>query len=176
MSSKKTRIKTEAAVVTLRDQHEVDAALAEIGAAQRARQSIETEMNAKLAEIKEHYEALAAPHAAVIAQLGEGVRIWCEARRAELTKDGRTKTAKFGAGEVSWRMRPPSVNVRSEGIVIETLKKLGLERFIRTKESVNKEAILAEPSAVEGIKGLSVVTGKEDFVIKPFATEIEEVR
>lgn len=173
--TKKNRIKTAAATVTFSNQHEVDAAIAEIGAAQRARDDIQTRMNTELAAIKERYEAEAAPHAAVINDLGEGVRIWCEAHRKDLTREGRTKTAKFGAGEVAWRNRPPRVTVRGEGIVIEALKRLGLERFIRRKEEVDKSAILAEPGAIEGIKGLSIASG-EDFVIKPFATEIEEVR
>lgn len=175
MSSKKNRLKTEAAAVTLSNPHEVDAAIAQIGAAQRARDELQTAMNAELAAIKERYEAQAAPHGAVIAELGEAVRIWCEAHRTALTRDGRSKTARFGAGEVSWRLRPPRVSVRAEGIVIEALKRLGLERFVRTKEEVDKQAILAEPGAVQDIKGLTISQG-EDFVIKPFATEIEEVR
>jgi phage host-nuclease inhibitor protein Gam len=172
---KNTRIKTEAAAITLRDEHEVDAAIAQIGQAQRIRADIETRMNAELAAVKERHEAEAAPHAAVINMMGDAVRIYCEAQRARLTREGRTKTAKFGAGEVSWRMRPPRVTVRGEGILIEALKRLGLDRFIRTKEELDKNAILAEPEAVQDIKGLSITQG-EDFVIKPFASELEEVR
>lgn len=173
--SKNNRIKTEAAAVTFSNEHEVDAAIAEIGNAQRERQKLTTAMNAELAAVKDRFETAALPYAAVISKLGEAVRIWCEANRVTLTKDGRTKTAKFGAGEVSWRVRPPRVTVRGEGIVLETLKKLGLAKFIRTKEEINKEAILAEPDGIDGIKGLSISQG-EDFVIKPFASEIEEVR
>lgn len=172
---KKARIKTEAAAVTFRNREEVDAAIAEIGHAQRERVRIEAAMNDELAAVKARYEAEAAPHAAVIATFSEGVRIWCEAHRDELTRDGRIKTHKFAAGEVSWRMRPPRVLVRAEGIVLEALKRLGLLRFIRTKEEIDREAILREPHAVAGIKGLTVSQG-EDFVIKPFETQIEEVR
>jgi phage host-nuclease inhibitor protein Gam len=173
--SKKSRIKTEAAAVTFTNEHEVDAAIAEIGNAQRERQKLEVNMNAEIASVKDRYETAALPFAAVISQLGEAVRIWCEANRVKLTKEGRTKTAKFGAGEVAWRTRPPRVSVRGEGIVIAALKALGLHKFIRTKEEINKEAILAEPAGINGIKGLSISQG-EDFVIKPFASEIEEVR
>ncbi|OCN21072.1 hypothetical protein AN665_0211575 [Serratia marcescens] len=45
---------------------------------------------------------------------------------------------------------------------------LGLERFIRRKEEINKEAILNEPSAVSGVAGITVKTGIEDFAIVPF--------
>lgn len=173
--TRKTRIKSEAAAVTFANRFEVDAAIAQMGTSQRARDDIATRMNAEMAAVKARHEEEAAPHAAVIKELGAGVQIWCEAHREELTREGRTKTAKFGAGEISWRTRPPRVLIRGEGIVIEALKRLGLERFIRTKAEVDKTAILADPGAIEGIKGLSISQG-EDFVIKPFATDIEEVQ
>ncbi len=48
------------------------------------------------------------------------------------------------------------------------LLKLGLERFVRVKTEINKDAILNEPAAVVGIAGLSIQVGVEDFVITPF--------
>lgn len=173
--TKKTRLKSDAVAVTFANRLEVDAAIAEIGAAQRERDRIQTEMNDALAKVRAEFEEQALPHATVIKELGHGVQVWCEGNRVDLTRDGRSKTAKFAAGEVSWRTRPPRVNIRGEGIVAEALKRLGLERFIRTKEEIDKQAILAEPGAIEGIKGLSISQG-EDFVIKPFSTEIEEVQ
>ena len=56
----------------------------------------------------------------------------------------------------------------------EALKSFGLERFLRTKEEIDKTAILAEPDAVEHIKGISI-TQREEFVIVPFETKLEEV-
>lgn len=76
---------------------------------------------------------------------------------------------------MSWRTRPPRVSVRGEDVVMEALKRLGLDRFIRRKEEIDKQAVLADPDAVQDIRGLSISQG-EDFVIKPFATEIEEVQ
>jgi phage host-nuclease inhibitor protein Gam len=172
--SKTNRIKTDAATFACRSREEVDACIKQIGDAQRRREEIRTAMNEELAAVKARYEEQAAPHSAVIKELGEGVRIWCEANRAELTRDGKTKTARLQAGEIRWRLRPPSVSVRAAGLVIEALKRLGLDRFIRTKEEIDKDAILAEPGAVQDVKGISVVQG-EDFVIVPFATELEEV-
>lgn len=175
MSKKKTRIKSDAVTVTFANREEVNAAIAQIGTAQRRRDAITTAMNDELAAVRARHEELAAPHAGVIKELGHAVQVWCEGNRADLTRDGRVKTAKFAAGEVSWRIRPPRVTVRGEGIVIEALKRLGLERFIRRKEEVDKAAILASPEGVDGVKGISISQG-EDFVIKPFETEIEEVQ
>ncbi|EPC0089013.1 host-nuclease inhibitor Gam family protein, partial [Escherichia coli] len=45
---------------------------------------------------------------------------------------------------------------------------MGLERFIRTKEEVNKQAVLAEPDAVKGIAGIKVNKGAESFHVEPF--------
>ena len=93
---------------------------------------------------------------------------FCEANRSELTNGGKVKTANLITGEVQWRQRPPSVSVRGAESVIETLVRLGLNVFVRTKEEINKEAILNEPDAVKGVAGITVVTGVEDFVITPF--------
>jgi phage host-nuclease inhibitor protein Gam len=56
--------------------------------------------------------------------------------------------------------------------VIDTLKRLALGRFIRTKEEINKEAILNEPDAVAGVAGIAIQRGVEDFVITPFEQEV----
>lgn len=170
----KTRIKTEAAATVFQTREEVDAAIAQIGIAQRERTAIEVAMNAELAAVRASYETLAAPHAGVIKEFRVGVQIWAEANRRELTREGRTKTVKLAAGEISWRTRPPKVRITGEGIVLAALKALGLERFIRTKEEIDKNAILADPEAVTAVKGITLAQG-EDFVIKPFATDIEEV-
>lgn len=173
--TKKTRIKTDAATTTFATREEVNAAIAEIGAAQRQRDALAAARNDELAAVRARYEEQAAAHAAVIKELGKGVQIWAEAHRGELTRDGRTKTVKLAAGEFSWRTRPPRVAVRGEGIVIEALKRLGLDRFLRTKVEIDKTAILADPDGVQDVKGISITQG-EDFVIKPFETELEEVR
>lgn len=170
----KTRIKAAAVAVPVpRDRDEVSRAIAEIGIEQRHRARIETCMNDELAEIKERWEKKAEPHGERIAQLAAGVQVWCEAHRAELLK-GEAKTAGFPAGEVQWRVRPPRCAVRGAEAVIEALKRLGLGRFVRAKEEVNKEAILNEPAAVRGVAGIAIEQG-EDFVIKPFESELEEV-
>ncbi|EKL3458818.1 host-nuclease inhibitor Gam family protein, partial [Salmonella enterica] len=52
--------------------------------------------------------------------------------------------------------------------VLDMLHRLGLERFIRTKEEVNKEAVLADPAAVKGIVGITVKQATESFYVDPF--------
>lgn len=171
--AKPRNIKTAAVQFVAANRDQADESIRTIGELQREREAIQTAMNDRLAAVKAEFEAKAAPVNEALKAMSHGVQVWAEANRAELTRDGR-KTVKLGNGELRWRTRPPSVTVRAAGIVIEALKRLGLQRFIRTKEEVNKEAILAEPEAVQDVKGISIGQG-EDFVIVPFATELEEV-
>lgn len=174
MAKRNARIKAAAAVGVPQTLEECNRAIAEIGVAQRERDRIQADMNDSLAATREAWEAQAKPFADRIKELTAGVQLYCEAHRAELTQAGKTKTARLAAGEVSWRMRPPSVVVRGVDVVIDALKRLGLGRFVRTKEEVNKEAILAEPEVAKQVKGLTISQG-EDFVIKPWDTELEQV-
>lgn len=175
MTKPNSRIKQEAAPYPVpQTKDEAIEAIAEIGQRQRERIRIETAMNDELAKIRQGWEAQAAPHLEKIKQLSGGVQLWCEANRDLLTDGGKVKSARLASGDVKWRMRPPSVAIRAADVVIEFLKKAGLHRFIRAKEEVNKEAILCEPEAVAHIKGITI-TQKEDFVIVPFETELEEI-
>lgn len=149
-------------------------AVAEIGRRQRERDRIQAAMNDELSAVKQRFEEEAAPHADAIKTLSAGVQTWCEANRDELTNDGKVKTANLASGKVSWRIRPPKVSLKAIDNVLAALKELKLTRFIRVKEEVNKEAILAEPDAVQHVKGISIHQG-EDFVIVPFETDLEEV-
>jgi len=173
--SKPSRIKSKAAPFPVpQSWDEVNGAIAKMGIAQRERERIQADMNDSLAKAKEQYEAQAEPFKREIEALSKGVQTWCEANRDSITKDGKVKFAHFPAGEVKWRMRPPKVTLRAVETVLETLKRLGLTRFIRVKEEPNKEAMLADPKALEGLAGVKFEQG-EDFVIVPFETELEEV-
>ena len=153
---------------------EVIEAIAEIGRRQRERARLETLMNDDLAKVREAWEKQAAPHLEAIKELSRGVQLWCEVHRELLTQGGKVKFARLASGEIKWRLTPPKVVVRAIDAVVIALKQAGLERLIRVKEEPNKEAILTEPEAVAGIKGITI-TQKEDFVIVPFETELEEI-
>ncbi|MDD5297552.1 MAG: host-nuclease inhibitor Gam family protein [Rhodocyclaceae bacterium] len=172
---KPTRVKSAAALYPVpQNRDEVNDTIAKIGIAQRERARIQADMNDEMAKVKQRFEDEAKPFNEQIEALSKGAQTWCEANRAALTKDGKVKFANFPAGEVKWRMRPPKVTLRAVETVLETLKRLGLTRFIRTKEEPNKEAMLADPKALEGLAGVKFEQG-EDFVIVPFETDLEEV-
>lgn len=173
--NKPPRLKIDAVPVTVpQSKDDVVAAIAAIGRCQRERARIEASMNDELALVRERWETQAAPHLEQIRALTTGVHLWCEANRAALTHNGKVKYAHLASGEVKWRMTPPKVVVRAVENVLDYLRQAGLDRFIRSKDEVNKEAVLAEPEAVAHIKGISF-SQKEEFIVLPFETELEEV-
>ncbi|WP_214666384.1 host-nuclease inhibitor Gam family protein, partial [Escherichia coli] len=165
------RIKSAAAAYVPQNRDAVITDIKRIGDLQREASRLETEMNDAIAEITEKFAARIAPLKTDIETLSKGVQGWCEANRDELTNGGKVKTANLVTGDVSWRVRPPSVSIRGMDAVMETLERLGLQRFIRTKQEINKEAILNEPGAVAGVAGITVKSGIEDFSIIPFEQE-----
>lgn len=57
--------------------------------------------------------------------------------------------------------------------VIAYLKAQGLHGFVRSKEEVNKEAMLNQLDKARGLPGVTIVTGLEDFSITPFELNTE---
>lgn len=154
---------------------EADSFIVELGRRQRDRAIIEVQMNESLALIKHQCEAEAKPHSDRISALLKGLSVWAEANRDALTRQGKVKFHRFAAGEISWRTRPPKVGVRGMEVVIAAVKRLGLVRFLRIKEELNKEAMLAEADLARTIAGVTIASSGEDFVVKPFETELEEI-
>lgn len=142
-----------------------------LGDVQREFERSRGEMNDAIAHITKSYAGVLEAQTMRVKNLQAGIQTWCEANRAQLLEGGG-KTANLITGEVSWRQRPPSVTIRGAESVIETLQRMGLERFVRTKEEINKEAMLNEPDAVRGIAGVALVSGVEDFGITPFAVNV----
>ncbi len=168
MKKAKTRIKQAALIAPPQTRDECAADINKIGVLHREIAVQTAAMNDLIAGITDRYTSVFTPLQEEIKALQTGVQSWCEANRDELTNGGKSKSGQFVTGTVQWRQKPPSVAVRGIESVLDTLKRLGLSRFVRVKEELNKEAVLNEPEAVKGVAGLSIKTGVEDFVIQPF--------
>lgn len=173
----KKRIKTDAVahwVPANRD--EVNEAIAEMGRLQRERERINADMNDEMAVIKLVHDAQAKPLGERISELSKGVQLWCEANRATLTNDGKVKFHEFATGVVKWRMTPFSVALSKVGDLLGLLKASGKEQYIRSTESIDKEALLADREAIgDSIKGVTFKQ-KEEFSVIPHESKIEEVQ
>lgn len=169
--TKKTRVK-QPAKLRFDTAEQVQNAIKEIGDISREITRLTTEMNDQIGEISNRYAPKLETLKAELEPIQQAVQEYCEEHRLELTENGKTKTANFITGEVQWRARPPSITIRNKDGVLETLEKLGLTRFIRTKSEINKDALLTEPDVAKGIAGITFKQGVEDFVIKPFEAEV----
>ena len=168
--AKKIKAKASSAPIP-KDRQEASSFIAEIGRIEREITRIDADLKDELATIKERVEDQALPLVMRKSALFEGLQIFCEANRAELTS-GKSKTVSFPAGAVSWRLRPPKVNLRGKlENIIAVLREKGLRSLLRVTYEVNKEAILAAPDKVEGIAGISIASAGEDFAVEPFSAE-----
>lgn len=171
MAAKKTRIKQKAMISVPQSHDDCATDINTIGRLTREITVSQAAMNDEIAVITDRYTSVFTPLQEQVKSLSAGVQSYCEANREDLTLNGKTKTGQFVTGTVQWRQKPPSVAVRGVEAVIDALKQFGLVRFVRTKEELNKEAILNEPNAIAGVAGLSIKKGVEDFVIEPFEQE-----
>lgn len=170
------RAKTPALVQSFVPQNRDEAMrqLERIGNLQRELQRREADLGDALARIKGASEAASAPIHDSVKQLTAGLQAWCDANRATLTDNGRVKHADLGTGVVRWQL----VRAKVRGIPKDTeaflarLRELGLLQFIRTKEEVNKEAMLDAPEVAETITGIKVKGEGEEFVAEPFQAEL----
>ncbi|MEO5341083.1 MAG: host-nuclease inhibitor Gam family protein [Magnetococcus sp. MYC-9] len=175
MATPKQRAKSPATPFPVpQSREQVDQAIARIGALQRDRVRIHADKDEKMALINQAHKERLEPMENEIRSLQQGIQIWCESRRDELTQAGKVKHHDFPAGTIKWRLRPPRVVMRSIEAVLDALFQRGLDRLIRTRQEINKEAILAEPETILGVPGIKIEQG-EDFVVEPFETKLEEV-
>lgn len=169
-----TKAKTPAAIAVPQNREETQQWISNLGKVQRDRASLVNQMNNLIAPITEQFAPDLDAKSAEEARLLDGIATWCEANKAELTKDA--KTVNLVTGEIQWRKNPPSVAFK-RGIkvdeIIAHIKQLKLAKlFVRTKEEVDKEAILgaddktkAKLTAAGTIK---IVTDSETFAVTPF--------
>jgi len=167
----KAKVKSKAQVYVPQTKEDCAADIKKLGDLMRERTRHEADMNDEIARIMQRYQPEFDGLSDRIDTLQIGIQNYCEAHRDELT-GGKLKSANLITGEVMWRQKPPSVRIKAAESVIEALKRLGLGKFVRTKDEVNKEAILNDPDEVRGVAGITIVTGEEQFEINPFEQEV----
>jgi len=170
--TKHSKVLTSTAPVpTNRD--EARSQMRQIGDAQRERDRIQAELSKKVLKLKEQYSALVEPHLENIAHLKNNMWLWANANRATLNQGGK-KAEDLGTGKLGWRNNPNKVMIFDDDSVLEALRSMGLSHLIRSKEDINKHAILANPDAVKHIQGIHITQG-EHFWLKPEGCKLEKV-
>ncbi len=169
--SKPSKAKTRAGASAPQSREEAASFVRRIGENSRAIARFEADMNDAIVRLKEDAQTCAAPLADEIGQLTEGLRTWCEANRVALTDGGKRKFADLGTGKIEWRFSPPKVTIKGVEAVLAAIKTLGLP-FIRAKEEIDKEAMLAQPDKARLVPGVSIGSAGEMFAVEPFEAEI----
>lgn len=170
----RTKVKTPGANLPVpQDDDAAREAVRLIGEMRRQLMRLEADMNDGIAKLQESYGNTAAPLQEELDAAIEGLRIYAEANRERLTRGGKVKYHRFSTGEIAWRKRPQKVNLRKVEDVINAIKAAGLaKKFLRTKEEVNKDAMLDDPETAGAIKGVSIGSAGEDFIVEPGETEL----
>lgn len=128
--------------------------LKEIGLLQRELESIDSEAHKLIAEIKEDAAKKGEPIRKRITDDSALLGAYAEYNRGELFKDKKTIQLSFGS--FGYR-KSTSISVKKT--TLELLKKLKLDKYIRVKEEVDKEAManldddtLAQVDSVRKVK------------------------
>lgn len=146
--------------------------LGKIGNFQRQIARIDNVYNNSVEKLRKRATEKTIPRQEEINRLFEGLFIFGQAHREELTEEEKKKTIQWPTGQIGWKLNPPSVSIKGEKNVIAVCKNLGLTEFIRTKEEVNREEMLKQPEVAKNIPGVTIEK-KENFFAKPAKLQIE---
>ncbi len=156
-------------VVVPKNREEAAEFVCQVGNKQRELEAIAANAEGRIAVIQQEVTKKVQPHQEKLDRLVDGLFLFFDAHRVELTKDGARKSVDLGTGTIGEHTNPYKINL-SEKVktVIKNLKQLGLaDRFIRTSEEINREAMLKSDKnriLAATVKGVKVVQTIEFFV------------
>lgn len=105
----------------------------------------EAELNAKIQNLKEKFDDETKEVRATKNLIENEIYSFCVQHKADFIKQ---RTMQLIYGKIGFRINPPKVNLlnRKYNIktAIELIKKIFGEKYIRTKEEIDKEAILSD--------------------------------
>lgn len=147
---------------------EIQTAFSRLAKLEKQQAAKEAKHRAKIQELSSKHAADIAPLVSEQAEIRAAIADYAHHHRAELTDNGKTKSAKIGVGIIKWRKQPAKVEVSGDLTdIFAALKRRRLSRFIRVKEELDKTAILKEAAAIKTpIQGLSITDGGETLSIE----------
>ena len=163
-------------LVVPKTREELESLVGEIADLKIREREARNRMDAQLKDVRAVYELqLAGLNEALTPKLLQ-VQAWAEAHEGEF---GGKKSLDLVHALIGWRTTPPSLKTLRGWTWKSVLEKLQSgkfwARYIRTKEEVNKEAILAERDALDD-KALSEmgvrISQEEEFYVEPKVSEL----
>jgi phage host-nuclease inhibitor protein Gam len=151
----------------------LESALTDLTALELSIQQSEAKMNAKINDVKEKYEIETFPVRTRADEIKLEIEAFCLQNKKEFEKK---KSMEFTSGVVGFRTTTPKVATLNRKYTFKTalelVKRVFKKQYIRAKEELDKEAILADYSAkkVDDQKLSAVglrVDQEENFYIEP---------
>ncbi len=138
------------------DSVEANDVLRRIGEIERETADIEAAYEEQVAALRKDFDERRSPLDVEFKRITKGLEIFADDSREDLLKDGK-KTVELSAGKFGWRLNSSAKvshgNLKEE-TVIERIKALGKafsDKYIRTKETLNKEAMLEDRPKIPGV-------------------------
>jgi phage host-nuclease inhibitor protein Gam len=179
---KTTRLKISLPTLATRD--DAEALFGDLALTTVNRIRVSNKMDAELTAVRQKYEGNLAAMDEDLKQKTDTLRAWAEANPDQFPK-GR-KSIQFVHGTIGFRTGNPTLKLLSRAWtwdkVLKTIIELGLSnRFIRTKEEVDKEAIIAADSTNATMASAAIacssfgtkVVQDESFFVDPIITEVD---
>ena len=174
MSTAVTRIKAPATARSrVASPAEAADALARIAEIRADMAEAERAFAAHVEELRRVLDTQAATLTQEEAALVAAIQDWAEANRRKLTNDGKRKSFAVGAGRAGWAKGKDRIEIEdgAEEAIMARMRALDLERFLRVKESIDKQALIKEPKLAATFAGVAIVEGAEAFFVEPGAAK-----
>lgn len=170
-------VKPKPVVVIPKNREEAAEFVRRVGDAQRKLKRLAADAQECIVAIQEKVGKEAQPHQKKIDRFVDGLYLFFDTNRAELTENGKRKSVDLVTGTIGEHTNPHRVDLGDKvEAVVANLRALGLTQFIRTKEEVDREKMLESENSrtlaatVKGVKVAQTV----DFLVKPSET-LEEI-
>jgi phage host-nuclease inhibitor protein Gam len=164
----KSRIKTPISAIRTRD--EMETLVGQITALKTREQQVTGQMNEQITRLRRDYELTLGGIAVQIEEKTAIAKAWADSNAPEF---GNRKSIAMTHGDVGWKIGNPALKTMSGWTwdrVLEHLKIRGWSRYIREKQEVNKEALIADRVGeyADNLKQVGVrVVQAETFFIEP---------
>ncbi|MGA3180413.1 MAG: host-nuclease inhibitor Gam family protein [Verrucomicrobiota bacterium] len=170
---KTNRIKNTQPLIRTREA--LESLIGEIAAIKNRQRLLTAAMDEQIQSIRGQFEPELAAQNQSLEEKMEHARVWSEANPQEF---GAGRSIQTVHGVLGWRMGGPSLRTLAGWTwdrVKETLKAANAVSYIRVKEEVNKQNLLAdrESIGVEKLRDIGLrVVQEETFFVEPKLTEI----
>lgn len=132
-------------------------ALQQMSALKAQMDQIKAKADAKIADLETKKQAEVLPLWEQYRTLEQAASDYALANESTLLEGQKGKALQLVGGTVKYSVGRPSVELDAPlDVLLPRLRQLGLSRFIRITESVDKVAIQREADAIEGVEGIRI--------------------